>query len=213
MDITNPGIEEYIEQMSSEESEILTFITRETYLHQIYPRMISGKTQGLFLEMISRMIKPQHILEIGTFTAYATVCLAQGLAETGVITTIEINPELEDRIISHLEKAGIIKKTRIIIGDALKIIPELNDTFDLVFIDGDKEQYTDYFKAILPFVRPGGIILTDNVLWNGKVTEQLDTSDKETRGIMEFNEYVLACPDTKVVIIPLRDGVSIIRKK
>lgn len=213
MNINNNLIEEYIDKMSSDESEILASIARETYLHEIHPRMISGKVQGHFLKMISSMIKPDRILEVGTFTAYATICLALGLSEKGKIITIEIKPELEDTIISHLEKAGIKDKTRLIIGNALEIIPELNETFDLVFIDGDKGQYIDYFKAILPLVRPGGIILADNVLWNGKIIDQPDTFDRETRGITDFNKYVQGCPETDVVIIPLRDGVSMIRKK
>jgi len=213
MNINNSLIEEYIDKMSSDESEILASIARETYLHEIHPRMISGKVQGHFLNMISSMIKPDRILEVGTFTAYATVCLALGLSDKGKIITIEIKPELEDTIISHLEKAGIKDKTKLIIGNALEIIPKLNETFDLVFIDGDKGQYIDYFKAILPLVRPGGIILVDNVLWNGKIIDQPDTFDRETRGITDFNKYIQSCPETDVVIIPLRDGVSMIRKK
>ena len=212
----NPNKEEllsqYIESKTAEESEVLKFITRETYVHQVYPRMISGKVQGKFLEMISRMISPDRILEIGTFTAYATVCLAQGLTEKGIITTIEINPELEDTIVSHLEKAGILHKTRLIIGNAVEEIPRLTDTFDLVFIDADKEQYVDYFKAVLPMVKQGGFIVADNVLWGGKVVEPQTVLDKETAGIMAFNDYVVDCDEVEVVMLPLRDGVTVMRK-
>jgi len=206
-------ISQYIDEHTSDESEVLQFIARETYIHQVYPRMISGKVQGKFLDMISQMIRPQRILEIGTFTAYATVCLAQGLTENGIITTIEINPELEDRIIAHLEKAGILPKTHLIIGNAIEEIPKLTDTFDLVFIDADKEQYVEYFKSVLPLVKQGGFILADNVLWGGKVVEPQKGIDKETSGIITFNNYVLSCNEVEVVMLPLRDGVSVIRKK
>ncbi len=213
MNIINPLIWEYIEQMSSEEPEILKYITRQTFLHQIYPRMISGKVQGRFLELISRISKPVNILEIGTFTAYATICLARGLDKNGRITTIEINPELEDTILSHLEKAEIMDQTTLLIGDALELIPKLTETYDLVFIDGDKEQYTDYFKVVFPLLKKGGIILADNVLWDGKITAAPSEFDNETRGIAKFNEYVSKYPETETVIIPLRDGVSMILKK
>jgi caffeoyl-CoA O-methyltransferase len=209
----NELLNQYLEEHTSDESEVLKYIVRETYLHQIYPRMISGKVQGKFLEMISLMIRPDRILEIGTFTAYATVCLAQGLTGNGIITTIEINPELEDTIVSHLERAGILPKTRLIIGNAVEEIPKLSDTYDLVFLDADKEQYVDYFKTVLPLVKQGGFILVDNVLWGGKVLEPQTVIDKETSGIMAFNDYVVGCDEVEVVMLPIRDGVSLIRKK
>ena len=208
----NDQLNEYLEKHTSDESDVLKFITRETYIHQIYPRMISGKIQGKFLEMMSHMIKPNHILEIGTFTAYSTVCLAQGLSENGSITTIEINPELEDRIVAHLELANIKHKTHLIIGNAIEEIPKLTDTFDLVFIDADKEQYVEYFKSVLPLVKQGGFIIADNVLWGGKVMEPQKGIDKETAGIVAFNEYVVECSEVEVVMLPLRDGVSVMRK-
>jgi len=212
MSITEPHIEDYLEKMTTPESEVLRFITRQTHLHQVYPRMISGSVQGKFLEMISRMIRPERILEIGTFTAYSTVCLSKGLLPHGTITTIEINPELEESILQHIEKAGIKEKVRLMIGDATQIISEMNESFDLVFIDADKEQYTEYFRAVLPAVRSGGFILADNVLWGGKVIDPEAKQDKETRGIIEFNEYIRSCQSVEVVILPLRDGISMIRK-
>jgi caffeoyl-CoA O-methyltransferase len=213
VEIVHHQIEEYIENNSSEESEVLKLITRNTFLQQVYPRMISGKLQGKFLEMFSLMMKPDKILEIGTFTAYATVCLARGLSENGSIVTIEVNAELEDTISEHIQMAGIEHKTKLIIGNALNEIPKLNELFDLVFIDGDKEQYSEYFASVLPFVKSGGYILADNVLWGGKVIEDYNLQDKETKGIMDFNRLVAGSNDVEVVMLPLRDGVSLIRKK
>jgi len=213
VEIVHHQIEEYIENYSSQESDVLKLITRNTFLHQVYPRMISGKVQGKFLEILSMMMRPDRVLEIGTFTAYATVCLARGLSDNGRIVTIEVNQELEDTINSHIQLAGISNKTKLIIGNAIEEIPKLRELFDLVFIDGDKEQYCDYFKTVLPFVRPGGIIIADNVLWGGKVIEDNNLQDKETRGIIDFNNLVAGSNEVEVVMLPLRDGISLIRKK
>jgi caffeoyl-CoA O-methyltransferase len=213
MEIIPQPIEEYIDLMSTEESDILRHVTRETYLHQIYPKMISGKVQGKFLEMLSRMIGPERILEIGTFTAYSTVCLAQGLTTNGKLITIEKNPELEETIVKHLELAGLKQRVQVIIGDALEVIPRLSCCFDLVFIDADKEFYTEYFTVALPLVKTGGFILADNVLWSGKVIEEEAKADKETKGIIRFNNYIADCAEVENVILPIRDGISVIRKK
>jgi predicted O-methyltransferase YrrM len=213
MEIIHGKIEDYIHGMSSGESEVLKEIARDTFLRQIYPSMISGSVQGKLLEMFSRMICPECILEIGTFTAYSTVCLAQGLKEKGHIITIEKNAELEEIIKENIHKAGIAEKTKLFIGDAINIIPKLSCTFDLVFIDGDKEQYPEYFQVILPFVRSGGFILADNVLWGGKVVGDIRKSDKETNGITVFNQMVIESEEVENVIIPVRDGISVIRKK
>lgn len=211
MEITAPEITTYIESMTTPENEVLHYITRQTWLKQIYPRMLSGHVQGKFLEMISRMIQPECVLEIGTFTAYATVCLSQGLKSGGTITTIEINAELEETIKEHISIAGIEHKVKCIIGDALQVIPQLSDSFDLVFIDADKEFYVEYFEAVVPKVKNGGFILADNVLWGGKVLDE-SSADKETAGIIRFNKYVRNYPDVETVMLPLRDGISIIRK-
>ncbi len=212
MNILNKRIEEYIRRMTTAENDILEYISRQTYLSVIYPQMISGQLQGKLLEMFSCMLRPKFILEIGTFTAYSTVCLAKGLAENGKIITIEVNPELEEHILTHIRLAGISDKTNLIIGDAINIIPNLNYSFDLVFIDGDKKQYVEYFNAVLPTVKQGGFIIADNVLWGGKVLHNKKTNDKETNGIIQFNNTVLNCQQVEVIIIPIRDGISIIRK-
>lgn len=214
----NEEIEKYIEDHSSEEDSLLHELFRETQLKTYYPRMVSGKHQGLFLEMISRMINPDFILEIGTFTGYSAIQLAKGLKENGRIITIDINEELETLTSKYFKKSGLGKKIDFRIGDALKIIPDLNYTFDLTFIDADKEQYLDYYELALAKTRTGGFILADNVWWSGKVLNseiikgKSKKADKETKGIIAFNEFVKNDKRVEKVIIPLRDGITIIRK-
>ena len=211
-------IEKYIEDHSSEEDVLLHELFRETQLKTYYPRMVSGKQQGLFLEMISRMISPEFILEIGTFTGYSAIQMAKGLKENGKIITIDINEELETLTSKYFKKSGMGDKIDFRIGDALKIIPDLNHTFDLTFIDADKEQYLDYYELALKKTRTGGFILADNVWWSGKVlnpekrTCKSKNADKETKGIIAFNEFVKNDKRVEKVIIPLRDGITIIRK-
>ena len=163
------NIEEYILNHSDDEDPILAELNRETNLKILRPRMLSGHLQGKFLEMISKMIHPEKILEIGTYTGYSAICLAKGLRKNGILHTIEINDELEDFITKYLRKAQLHEKVKLHFGDARKIVPELNEHFDLVFIDADKKEYIEYFQIILDFVKPGGFILADNVLWSGKV--------------------------------------------
>lgn len=214
----NEEIEKYIEDHSSEEDALLHELFRETQLKTYYPRMVSGKQQGLFLEMMSRMIKPDYILEIGTFTGYSAIQLAKGLTKNGKIITIDINEELEILTTKYFKKSGLAHKIDFRIGDALKIIPDLNHTFDLTFIDADKEQYLDYYELALAKTRTGGFILADNVWWSGKVlnpekrTGKSKRADKETKGIVAFNEFVKNDNRVEKVIIPLRDGITIIRK-
>lgn len=211
-------IEKYIEDHSSEEDKLLYELYRETQLKTYYPRMISGKQQGLFLEMISRMIKPDFILEIGTFTGYSAIQLAKGLSDKGKIVTIDINEETEAIARKYFKKSGLENKIDFQIGDALNIIPNLNHTFDLVFIDADKEQYIDYYELALSKTRKDGFILIDNVWWSGKVlnpdkrTSKSKKTDKETKGIIAFNKFVKNDKRVEKVIIPLRDGITIIRK-
>lgn len=211
-------IEKYIEEHSSDEDELLSELYRETQLKTYYPRMISGKQQGLFLEMISRMIKPDFILEIGTFTGYSAIQLAKGLTPQGKIITIDINEETETIARKYFKRSGLESKIDFQIGDALNIIPKLNHTFDLVFIDADKEQYIDYYELALSKTRKDGFILIDNVWWSGKVlnpdkrTSKSKKADKETKGIVTFNEFVKNDKRVEKVIIPLRDGITIIRK-
>lgn len=207
------NIEEYILNHSDKEDPILAELYRETNLKVLNPRMLSGHLQGKVLEMISKMINPEKILEIGTFTGYSAICLAKGLKETGILHTIEINDELEDLISKYLQKSGLENKIKLHFGDARKIIPEINEKFDLVFIDADKREYLEYYNIILEYVKPGGFILADNVLWNGKVIKQGSPEDLHTKCIIEFNEFIKNDNRIEKVILPLRDGLTLIRKK
>ena len=173
--------------------------------------MLSGKVQGKFLEMISLMIKPERILEIGTFTGYSAICLARGLKPNGLLYTIESNEELEEIAREYIESSDMRSHIKLIIGDALNEIPKLNETFDLVFIDANKEQYIEYYNLAKSRLRPGGIIIADNVLWGGKVLENKKT-DKETASIQAFNNYIKQDEDVEQVMISLRDGLLLIRK-
>jgi len=205
-------IEQYILDYSGKEDLILTELERETNLTMLLPRMLSGCIQGKLLEQISKMIKPENILEIGTFTGYSAICLAKGLQIHGHLQTIEINDENKTIIDKYLKKAKIDNKTTLHIGNALNIISEINDEFDLVFIDGDKREYLQYYKAILPKVKKGGFILADNVLWNNKVLDLPDKIDDYTQGIIDFNNYVNNDAKVENFILPIRDGIMILRK-
>ena len=205
-------IEDYITAHTSAEPELLQKLNRETHVKVLFPRMMSGHLQGKFLQMISWMIRPERALEIGTYTGYSAICLADGLKEHGLVHTIEINPELEDFIMNYLEKAGLSDKVKLHIGNALDIIPELNESFDLVFIDADKENYLNYYNLIFDKVRKGGFILADNALWNGKVVESKKRPDKETEGIIKFNDFVQNDDRVENVLLPVRDGIMIVRK-
>lgn len=209
----DPALEKYVLSHSDEEDQLLCELSRQTHLKYVNPRMVAGHLQGKILEMISKMIRPSTILEIGTFTGYSTICLAKGLTGEGIMHTIEINDELEDFTTSWFVKAGLADKIKLHLGDALSIIPRLNYSFDLVFIDGEKNEYSAYYKLVFDKVRPGGFILADNVLWSGKVVTEAARPDGSTRGILEFNEMVLNDKRVEKVIFPLRDGLTIIRKK
>ncbi len=202
----------YAEAFSTEESPVLQKLNRETHLKILYPRMLSGKLQGNLLRMVSCMLRPSSILEIGTFTGYSAICLAEGLADKGMLHTIEINPELEDMIHRYFKEAKITSKTALHIGNAMDIVPSFNTTFDLVFIDADKENYLNYYNMVFDKVRVGGIIIADNVLWGGKVLKDKPAVDKETRGIKEFNEFVQKDNRVENMLLPLRDGLMIVRK-
>lgn len=212
MDITDPQIEKYIEEHCTPETELLHHINRETHLEVMMPRMLSGQVQGRFLSMLSWMMRPKRILEIGTYTGYSGICLAEGLAEGGKLITLDINEELEDRVKGYFEKAGISEKVDFRIGNALEIIPALNEELDMVFIDADKKNYWSYFELVIDKVRSGGVILADNVLWSGKIVDP-EKKDKDTLALREFNRNVQDDPRVENVIIPLRDGITMIRKK
>lgn len=212
MSIVNPDIEEYIKSHCSEEPRVLKELDRETHLRVLMPRMLSGHVQGRVLSLLSHMISPKNVLEIGTFTGYSAICFAEGLQEGGLVHTIDINEELEEQVHSFICRAGMTEKIRQYIGDAMEIIPRMDIEFDLVFIDADKVNYLNYYNLVLPKLRPGGFILADNVLWSGKVVEQ-GSVRKDTQAILDFNKMV--AEDTRVdkVILPIRDGIQIIRKK
>ena len=207
----NPELEKYIEYHTSSEDELLYSLDRETNIKTTMPRMLSGKVQGKFLEMLATMIKPERILEIGTFTGYSALCLAKGLTPTGKLYTIESNVEMEEFILNYIKQSGSSNKIELIIGDALNEIVKINDTFDLVFIDADKEQYTDYYELVKEKLHPGGYIIADNVIWSGKVLNKINP-DKETLAIQKFNNHVNQDKDVEQVMLSDRDGLMLIRK-
>lgn len=202
-------IEDYCEAHSSLELSFLASLNRETHLTQIYPRMISGPMQGTFLRFICLMIKPERVLEIGTFTGYSAINLALGTK--GMVHSIEVNPELENIISRYLKEAGLENSVTLHIGDALKIIPTLNECWDLVFIDADKPNYLNYYHMVFPMVRKGGWIIADNALWDGKVLFP-GMADKDTQGIIEYNEFVQKDTRVENLLLPFRDGLMLARK-
>jgi caffeoyl-CoA O-methyltransferase len=212
MNLISSEIEAYIASHSSPEPEHLACLSRETYLKVLYPRMLSGHVQGRLLAMISQMLQPKLILEVGTFTGYACICLAEGLAPGGKIITVERNLELEGYIRRGLEDAGISDRVELRLGDAMHILPELEGPFDLVFLDADKQQYPQYYDLLIARLRPGGMILADNVLWGGQVADPAQSS-KEIEGIRQFNDRVAEDPRVEKVMLPLRDGILMIRRK
>ena len=206
---------EYIEQHSTPESDALKQIVHTTHIEMINPRMMSGHIQGRVLSMFSQMIRPQRILELGTFTAYSTLCLAEGLADDGTLVTLEHNDELEDMILRNLALSPLGEKVQLVIGDAMEwLVAQSSDwLYDLVFIDADKREYSAYLDAVLPLVRPGGWILADNTLWDGHIIEEAYDKDKQTLALRAFNDKVAQDERLDKVILPLRDGLTIIRKK
>ena len=206
-------MDNYILDHIDKESELLARLNRDTHVNLLHPRMLSGHLQGRILKMFCRMFRPERILEIGTYTGYATLCMAEALSDTGLIHTIEIDDELEDFILKYFNQSEYKDKIKLHIGDALTIIPELNETFDLVFIDADKRLYSEYFDLVFDKVRPGGMIIADNTLWDGKVLEEPHPSDKQTIGIQQFNDKIANDKRIEKVIIPLRDGLTLIMKR
>jgi predicted O-methyltransferase YrrM len=209
--ITGEQIEKYILEHIDKEPEFLKKLTRNTNLHTLKPRMISGHLQGRMLKMFCQMVSAEKILEIGTFTGYSAICMAESLPDKGEIHTIEINDEMEDFLIRVFEESGYKEKIRLHIGDALKIIPKFETLFDIVFIDGNKRHYPDYYHAVFPKVRPGGLIIADNTLWDGHVQET-GTRNAQTLGICRFNDFIASDNRVEKIIIPVRDGMTLIRK-
>jgi len=210
MDFLDEKINEYAEQHTTAQSEVLANLERETHIKILRPRMLSGHLQGKFLEMIVKMIRPKEVLEIGTYTGYSAICMANALSADACIHTIDINAELEDFAKSHFQKADVEHQIEFYIGNALDIIPKLDVVFDLVFIDADKVNYKKYFDMVLPKMHKGGFIIADNVLWSGKVLKAAKAKDPETKAIQEFNDYIHACDKVKNMLLPLRDGLMII---
>jgi caffeoyl-CoA O-methyltransferase len=204
-------LENYIADNSQNEPEVLQELTRETHLKVIQPRMITGHFQGRVLSLLSKIIHPKNILEIGTYTGYSAICLAEGLQKNGTLHTIDINEELVGMQRKYFEKSGfgnqIIQHT----GDALKIIPTLEEVFDLVFIDAEKASYDFYFETVLQKTRPGSVILSDNVLWSGKVVEPLSPKDKVTKILLDYNKKLKEDPRVETVLLPIRDGLTLSR--
>ncbi|GHV30919.1 O-methyltransferase [Bacteroidia bacterium] len=206
-------LDDYIISCIDKEPPLLATLNRKAHIDLLRPRMIAGHLQGRILKMLVRMQQPKRILEIGTYTGYATLCLAEGLPEDGEIHTIEIDDEMEDFIRNQFEQTVLKNKIHLHTGDALEMIPRLEGSFDMVFIDADKRDYCEYYESVFDKVKKGGIILADNTLWNGKVLEEPHPNDKQTIGIIRFNEMIAKDTRIEKVILPLRDGLTVIYKK
>lgn len=206
-------LEAYCESHTSPESELLYRLNRRTNLETVNPRMLSDQLQGQFLSFVSKMMKPARILEIGTFTGYSALCLVEGLAPDGELHTVEINVEYEDRIREFFSQSPFEAQLFLHLGDALQLVPEMPGEWDLVFIDADKEDYLRYYEVVIPKVRRGGFILVDNVLWNGKVAEDIACNDRDTKAIDAFNAYVQQDSRVRNLLLPFRDGIMIIEKQ
>lgn len=212
MDFINTEIDNYCEVHTSDESDLLKKVNRETHAKVLQPRMLSGHYQGRLLSMFSNMIRPKRILEIGTYTGYSALCLAEGLAEDGKLITIDVNEELETLVRQFFQESEYYSKIEFIIGNALEIIPNLNETFDLVFIDADKLNYLNYYEMVIEKVRKGGFIISDNVLWSGKVADPTK-KDKDTLNLRAFNDRIQADERVDNILLYVRDGLLIAQKK
>ena len=211
MHFLSDALENYIQNHSEDEPALLQELTRETHLKVIQPRMITGHFQGRVLSMLSKLIQPNRILEIGTYTGYSAICLAEGLTNDGLLHTIDINEELSEIQRKFFDRSEFGDKIIQHTGDALKIIPDLDQVFDLVFIDAEKKMYDAYFEAVIEKTRQGSIILTDNVLWSGKVVEPLDKKDMVTRNLLAYNKKLKNDPRVETVILSIRDGLTLCR--
>lgn len=211
-DLIDQSIEAYCEAHTSAESTLLHRLNRKTNLETVNPRMLSDQLQGQFLTFVSKMMRPDRILEIGTFTGYSALCLAEGLQDSGELHTIEINEEYEDRIREFFQQSSKSNQIFLHIGDAIELVPGMDDVWDLVFIDADKEDYQRYYDVVLPKVRKGGFILVDNVLWNSKVAHEIAHNDRDTLAIDAFNTYVQQDERVRNLLLPFRDGIMMIEK-
>ncbi len=212
MEFIDEQLAAYVEAHTQTESELLKKINRDTHVNVLMPRMLSGHLQGQVLRMLSLMIQPDRVLEIGTYTGYSAICLAEGLTETGKLITIDINAELEERVRGYFAESNVQQKIDYRIGNALEIIPSLNESFDLVFIDADKSNYSNYFDLCIDKVRKGGYLIADNVLWSGKILMPPEKMDKDTLLIHQFNNKIQADKRVENVLFPIRDGLMVMRK-
>ena len=212
MNFLDAQIEQYAEAHTSPENNLLAKITRDTYLEVLQPRMLSGHLQGRVLSMLSKMIRPNAILEIGTYTGYSALCLAEGLTDDGVLITIDKNIELYDRVNAYFSESEFASKIKMIHGNALHILPKLDQKWDLIFIDADKENYQKYYDMTFQNLNSGGYIIADNVLWSGKVIDP-DENDADTLALRSFNKALVDDSRVEVLILPLRDGLTVLRKK
>ena len=213
MHFLSEELENYVAQHSQSEPELLAKLNRETHQKILQPRMLSGHFQGRVLSMLSKIISPKNILEVGTYTGYATLCLAEGLTENGTIDTVDNNEELFDFQKKYFEQSAWKNQIVQHLGNALEIIPSLNKKYDLVFIDADKENYINYFQMIVPMMNKGGIILSDNVLWSGKILGEVKANDKSTKTLLEYNKLVNEDERVETVLLPIRDGLTVTRVK
>ena len=211
MHFLSETLQHYIALHSQEEPELLNELTRETHLKVVQPRMITGHYQGRVLSLLSKLIRPKYILELGTYTGYSALCLAEGLQEGGSIHTIDINEELHEMQRSYFDRSPYADQIIQYVGDAVEIVPTLDNTFDLVFIDAEKSEYLKYMEVVLQKTKTGSVILSDNVLWSGKVTESVSEKDKATRTLQQYNKMLNSDPRLETVILPVRDGLSLSR--
>lgn len=212
MEFINDDLASYVENHSQAESDLLKKINRETHVEVLRPRMLSGHLQGRVLSILSKMISPKSILEIGTYTGYSALCMAEGLKKDGKIITIDNNEELENRVNSYFEESNFRKSIDFRVGDALEIIPTLDESFDLIFIDADKANYLNYYNLVIDQLASGSFIIADNVLWSGKVVKALAVDDEETKALIHFNDIIQKDFRVENVLFPIRDGLMIIRK-
>ena len=213
MEFISQELDDYVCDHTDIESDLLKELNRETNVKVLNPRLLSGHYQGRVLSMLSKMIQPNRILELGTYTGYSALCLAEGLTENGRLITVDVNPELEEMVDKYIQKSPFKNQIQQIIGNGMDVIPTLNEEFDIVFIDADKRNYTAYYELVFDKLRKGGYIISDNVLWSGKVVNEYEKSDLDTKILKDFNAQLHNDPRVENVLLPIRDGLMIVRKK
>lgn len=213
MEFIDAKLDDYVCAHTENEPAILADLNRRTHVSILQPRMLSGHYQGRLLSMLAHMIQPKRVLEIGTYTGYSALCFAEGLQEGGKVTTVDVNEELEEFVQSYIEKANCSDKVEYIVGDAMEVVAKMDEQFDLVFIDADKKNYCNYYHLVFDKVKSGGYIIADNVLWSGKVLEDYESLDRETKILMDYNKMVHDDERVQEILLPIRDGLMIARKK